>query len=175
MIFDFSLKFRGCGRQFEEVIIFRYKHTDTYFIIIYIIITIIIVTLKKIANIRFPTRSPILSHIDMDVKVLLNNPSFQNKDSLLISIVRNHKAWFILLFQRTYRWVEECRINLGKSNFQIVIFIFWFIFMTWGLVSCPTREQGCVAMCYLRAPLLEVIGEKDQDAEEHREGDRQHH
>ena len=27
-------------------------------------------------------------------------------------------------------------------------------------------------MCHLRAPLLEVIGEKDQDAEEHREGDR---
>ena len=34
---------------------------------------------QKIATIRFPTRSPILSHIDMDVKVLLNNPSFQNK------------------------------------------------------------------------------------------------
>ena len=141
MIFDFSLKFRGCGRQFEEVFFFRYKHTDTYFIIIYIIITIIIVTLKKIANIRFPTRSPILSHIDMDVKVLLNNPSFQNKDSLVIFIARNHKAWFILLFQRTYRWVEQRRINLGTSNFQIVIFscypliyiysraIFWFIFI----------------------------------------------
>ena len=141
MIFDFSLKFRGCGRQFEEVVIFRYKHTDTHFIIIYIIIAIIIVTLKKIANIRFPTRSPILSHIDMDVKVLLNNPSFQNKDSLLIFIARNHKAWFILLFQRTYRWVEQRRINLGTSNFQIVIFscypliyiysraIFWFIFI----------------------------------------------